>query len=115
MLTHVGESQGAVFGELRLHPLQYNPALRILRKYSRIIVRVGFGKTSVTRGIITDLTRALAINDQVPGPGERSASIKASGTLQRSVLASGTWYRFPITESGMYKMTGKALLDAGHH
>ena len=34
-LAHIGETQGAILGDLQICPMQYNPAQRLLRKYSR--------------------------------------------------------------------------------
>ena len=113
LLSHIGESQGAVLGELRLHPLQYNPALRTLRKYSRIVVRVNFGSSSSARKVFSNLSRGVAINDQDAGSADVPATTKSNAALRSSVLSSGTWYRFPVTESGIYKFTGRVLLDAG--
>ncbi len=109
-LLNIGETQGAVFGELRFYPLQYNAGLRTLRKYSRIVVRVNYGGGERNLRQPSSLTKGIALNDDVSE--QRLLSIQQSA-LRNSVLSSGTWFRFPVTEEGMYKFTGQALIAAG--
>jgi hypothetical protein len=110
-LTHLGATQGAILADLQLQPLQYNASLRILRKYTRIVVRVSFGQGPKSVNTPTSsLVQRIAINDEdVPANQYRPSS----AVLQNSVLSSGTWFRFPVTEDGIYKLSGQELLAAG--
>ncbi len=110
-LERIGETRGSFLGNLVLRPLQYNPSSRTLRKYNRIVVRVDFGEQE------SPIRQAggvpwLAMNDDVFDMHQLQ-SVGRAATLRNSVLSSGSWYRFIISEDGMYKLTGQMLLDAG--
>src|SRR5512143_2203949 len=105
-LDAIGPSRGFMYGELRISPLQYNGASRVLRRYTRIVVRVDFddeGLPLAPSGALEPLDIARAL------PVQR----RASGMRRNSVLASGPWHRMAVSEDGMYRITGQALLDAG--
>jgi hypothetical protein len=109
-VENVGESRGVFLGQLRLFPLQYNPASRVLRRYSRIVARVNFGGPENTL-MAAPPGASPALNDGAfPGGGVPRARKAA---LANSVLASGPWFRFTVGESGMYMLTGQTLLAAG--
>ncbi len=112
-LEYVGESRHAWFSDLRLSPVQYNAATRTLRKYSRLVVRVNFGEPGRRAAAADPLLKGTALNEDAfsgssaPQGGPRTAS------LRNSVLGSGFWFQFPVTSDGMYKITGRMLLNAG--
>jgi len=110
-LSAVGESRGVYLGHVEVAPYEYNPALRVLRRFKSIVVRVTFGPSEPARSARMTTAR-LAVNDQTVS-GLQPAPAPARVTLLNSVLSSGTWYRIPITTEGMYKITGQALLNAG--
>lgn len=109
----IGETRGSILGEVRIRPLQYNPGASILRKYKRVVVRVGFGKGSLNQRHPEPALRGLAINDYYAGTDGSSNKTSARKALRNSVLATGIWYQFPVSEDGVYKITGQMLLDAG--
>ena len=113
VLANVGETQGAILGELRVSPLRYNAAQRLLRKYTRIVVRVNFGSPERVAMRPGKMILGLALNDEMFSQGSGEVRRFVAGAFRNSVLATGDWFRFPITASGMYKLTGRALLDAG--
>jgi hypothetical protein len=92
-LRRVGETQGRVLGELDFAPMQYNAARKLLRRYTRIVVRVNFGPAAAAKNAGVTPNAAVA--------------------LTHSVLATGAWFRFAVTDDGMYKISGQALLAAG--
>lgn len=112
VLTDVGETRGIVLGSLRLFPYQYMAGLRKLRKYNVIVVRIHFGSSEQTSKHPDELTKNLAINARSLSVHE-SPKQTAIATYSNSVLAAGEWFKFPVTEEGMYKFTGRMLLDAG--
>lgn len=113
MLTHIGTTRGAVLGNLIISPVQYNPGSRIVRKYSRIVVRVNFGISGGQTKRHDVLVDGIALNDKTFSTGEAPVSVNRQTVIHNSVLSTGAWFRFPVTESGMYKITGQFLLDAG--
>lgn len=111
-LVNIGETRGVFLGELRFNPLQYDPSRRHLRKCNRIVARINFGAAEKLHKY-TASVNGLALNEDAfrSLPSEIQTAGKAS--IYNSVLNSGSWYRFTISEDGMYKLTGQALLDAG--
>ena len=112
-LTHVGETRGMFLANLRICPLQYNAAQKTLRKYTRIVVRVNFGERMAAHSRTDAMTAGIAINENqfktaavVPHAPRKTAAVN-------SVLATGVWYKFPITTEGMYEITGQTLLSLG--
>lgn len=110
----IGETRGVFLGSVILSPLQYDPAGRTLRKYTRIVVRVNFGPPEAPAVRPDPMARGLALNDQVPS-GEAPARIPEGKTaFHNSVLAPGALlYRFTVKDDGMYRLTGTELLSSG--
>jgi len=111
-LENVGEVRGGFFGDLRISPLQYNAAQRLLKKYNRLVVRVNFGPAEEPMKRI-EVQRGIALNDKAFGAYQPAVLSMRKASLQNSVLSSGSWYRFSISEDGMYRLTGQMMLDAG--
>jgi len=114
-LSYVGESRGVVLGSVQFHPYQYNAGEQNLRKYNRIVARITFGSPSNSQTETDDLTRGIAVNDPPSSASIPVKKIPSGNTagFSHSVLASGIWFKFAITEDGIYKLTGRMLLDAG--
>ncbi|MBI3193527.1 MAG: type IX secretion system sortase PorU, partial [Ignavibacteriae bacterium] len=112
-LKNIGETRGVILGNVLLSPFQYNPATRTVRKISRIVVRVKFGSIDAVSQQPDELVEGIAINEKELKSISRTVRFVRSASLDSSILASGTWFKFPITESGMYKVMGSALLAAG--
>lgn len=107
-LAYIGETRGAFLGEVQFLPLQYNPALRTLRTYKRIVVRVTFGAPETPAKPMAPVAR-LALNDRPGMPG----TVRGRAALRNSILSSRNWFKFQIPEDGIYKLTGQTLLQAG--
>ena len=110
-LSGVAESRGVFLGDVMIHPYQYNAVLRVVRKYKRIVFRVGFGPAEPVRS--NSLPMHIAVNDQFSGSPGKVSSIARNATVHNSVLSSGAWFRIPISSDGIYKITGQMLLNAG--
>ena len=112
-LDNISETRGAILGELRISPIQYNAATRQIRKYTHIIVRVVYGNDGPANRIADPLTEKLAINsDYIPSSTPAKQRLKTA-VLYNSVLSSGQWFRFNISDDGIYKLTGTDLIAAG--
>jgi hypothetical protein len=112
-LTNIGETRGVFLGSLRLYPYQYISGLKKLRKYNVIIVRINFGAPEPTRKQPDNMVKNLAINSLSSSVSQSKNNIAASTTYYNSVLATGEWFQFTVTEEGMYRFTGRELLAAG--
>jgi len=110
---YTGVVRGYETGEVEISPLQYNPAARTLRKYSRIVIGVNFGPAVFqTRRSEDPLMKDLALNYSVGRGWKAIPPASAVVQYRSSVFKTGEWRRFSITESGMYKLTGAALIAA---
>ncbi|MBI5471797.1 MAG: type IX secretion system sortase PorU, partial [Ignavibacteriae bacterium] len=108
-LGAINESRSMLLGGLHVYPLQYNPATKTLRKYTRIVVEVVFAASSAQRVENDDheLNGGILNFDQATSwKFGKAQSLNRTNANNPSVLASGTWYRLTVTDDGMY------LLDA---
>ncbi|MFI5251373.1 MAG: type IX secretion system sortase PorU [Bacteroidota bacterium] len=112
-LSGIGETRGAFLGSLRISPLQFNPNTRSLRKYNLIVCRINFGPASAVHSVPDEMLGGVALNDDQFSTIQRPGKMVGKISSKNSVLATGILYRFPITEEGIYKITGQMLLDAG--
>ena len=92
-------------GSVKVFPVQFNPATRTVRRYSRLVVEVSFGSPALNRvpGKDDGLFRGVLLNYDI-ARNWKSAPVSALAKVNvvSSVLASGDWYRIPITEEGVY-------------
>ena len=103
-------------GSVKVFPIQFNPAARTVRKYSRMVVEVSFGASTGARVSSRDdrpfsgvlLNYAVARNWRF---APTHALAKANAVS--SVLASGDWYRIPISEEGVYVLSPPYLRTLG--
>ncbi len=113
-LLNIGVTRGAVLGNLALSPFQYNPATKVLRKISRIVVRVSFGTNDMAFSSSDDMLNEVAINNELFTSNQKfTASSNTTIPRHSSVLATGKWYNFQISQDGIYKITGATLLASG--
>ncbi len=110
-LSNVAESRGVFLGDVMIHPYQYNAVLHVVRKYKRMVFRVGFGPAEPVR--TNSLPMHIAVNDQFSTSPGKVSSIAKKATVQNSVLSSGAWFRIPVSSDGIYKISGQMLLNAG--
>ncbi len=113
-LAPVGRVRNMFLGGVRITPVQFNPASRTVRKYTRIVVDVVFGPPSPLPALRADdaILKSVPLN-------YAAARSWGSGSLSRvsaplpSVLASGTWYRLTVTAEGMYRLDANYLASLG--
>jgi hypothetical protein len=114
-LSPVKRSRNFLVGAVRVFPLQYNPALRRLRKYTRVVIQVTFGRAEVRRTSDRREDRLYAgafLNYDIA----RSWQLAPEGPMRgvvSSVLKSGDWYRIAVTDDGIYQLTPAYLGSVG--
>jgi hypothetical protein len=109
-------AQTMLVGQVKLFPIQFNPAARTVRKYTRLVVEVVFGTSTRPRvrnndDIVFDgvlLNYSVARNWKFAE--QRSL---AKTTVGPSVLATGDWYRLTVVDEGIYILTASYLRAAG--
>jgi len=124
-LENIGEVRDMLAGSIVVYPYQYNPAARVLRKYSRIRIRITFGSQPIfsqrkkTRAEL-ELLSGIAVNWNTAQNWINPSSGKLElGRLENSKMAAGDWYRIEIRDNGsggsegIYKITKQFLESAG--
>ncbi len=117
--TPVGQMADLSVGHVRLWPVQYNPAAHKVKIFKHMRVAVHFLGGNVGAGTPSFLSRrtrefyeGAVVN--FPQAGKWIARPKTR-PLKKKLFSfrSGEWYKFPVTEEGLYKITGKFLKDNG--
>lgn len=114
VLAPLSMAQGMFLGGVRITPVQFNPATRTTRKYSRIVVEISYGAQ----------TTRLPSHDRQKGPpvtplnytvarGWMAPQTQPAAAPAPSVLASGDWYRLTVNEDGMYRLDPAYLASLG--
>jgi hypothetical protein len=99
-------------GTVRIAPVQFNPATRAVRRYSRVVVEISYGASGTASTTSPDA--------RLVGPGlANGAILSPSGPMARtagiasSVLSTGKWFKITVSDDGIYKLDGAALSGAG--
>ena len=93
----VGTERQQPTGTFVARLLRYDPDRQTLRRYRRIVASVRFA-ASAGRGIDGAASRT-------------GGAANPHLAVEQSVLASGTWFKVPVTQEGIYRID-RALLDA---
>ncbi|HTY00697.1 MAG TPA: type IX secretion system sortase PorU [Bacteroidota bacterium] len=93
-------------------PVQFNPATRTVRRYTRIVVQVDYGTSAggTATGQDAQLVGPGLLNGAVPATAVRLAR---TASLNSSVLSSGKWLRLSVNADGVYKLDAAYLSAAG--
>jgi hypothetical protein len=113
-LTPVDRLRDQWIGNVVIAPVQWNPSTGMLRRYRRVVVEVTFGAARPLRSL--DAT-PLPVNPAILNGAASAAWIRPAlaktTLLGSSVLATGDWFRIPVTERGMYRITSTYLASLG--
>jgi hypothetical protein len=116
-LVEQGVFRDNIVSNLHVTPVQYNAASGVLRKYSRMVIKVRFGSPSIVGGqqpeAGDDLLRGLMINYDVAAKWKAARPARIAKVTANSVLASGDWYRIEVKDEGIYKLDANFLKSAG--
>ncbi len=102
--------------DLKIFPIQFDQENYSIKIYERIVIEVKLANQNLSSPIkyIDDLASSSVINsDQVNEWAKEINLAKTASTSVPSVLSSGTWYKFPITEEGIYKIDAATLSAIG--
>ncbi|MBM2841249.1 MAG: Propeptide protein [Bacteroidetes bacterium] len=103
-------------GSIRVFPVQYNPASRTVRKFTRLVVEVLFGSPNRPRVRNEDdlvFTGALINYDVARNWKFSEQRTLAKVNAAPSVLANGAWYRLTVVDDGVYVLTAPYLRAIG--
>ena len=114
-LMAIGRSRNLLVGGVQVFPIQYNPATRTVRKYTRLTIEIIYGSPATQLG--QDGDDALFKNTLLNYDAARSWKAVRTGLAKTaavsSVLASGDWYRLTISDDGIYRLDASYLAAAG--
>jgi hypothetical protein len=113
-LAPVGKVRAMLLGGVRITPVQFNPVSRTVRKYTRVVVEVTFGPQSAS--LVNKGDDPLLKNVPVNYAAARTwgpRSLGKASAAAPSVLASGNWYRIPVTAEGIYRLDATYLSSLG--
>lgn len=113
-LGDVGRARSYIVSTIKVYPLQYNPALGKVRVYTRIklMLRYGQGTSLLASPDKFDLKIAQSFINYDVAKFWKLQDLNFSKP-SASQLASGDWYKIPITEEGIYRITYTDLRNAG--
>lgn len=114
-LVEIGEARRMLLGNIRINAIQFDPARRVLRRYSRVVVEVLYGPATVAHvpNPDADWLAADLVNAGVARNWTVRSAPRADAGVTSSVLAEGTWYRISISEDGIYRLSNQYLANAG--
>jgi hypothetical protein len=109
-------AQTMLVGSVKLFPIQFNPASRTVRKYTRLVVEVVFGASTRPRTRNNDdiMFDGVLLNYSVARNWKFAEQRSmAKTTIGPSVLATGDWYRLTVVDEGVYILNAAYLRAAG--
>ena len=112
----VGQTRSMIVGDLRVFPIQYNPASGTVRRYTKIVIRVNFGASAGRVGGVGEdvLLESSVINyENAKQWAPQLRRVAGTKGIINSVLASGDWYRIEVKDDGIYRLNASALTTAG--
>jgi hypothetical protein len=115
-LGRIGHSRSMITGTINIYPIQYNPASGVVRKYTKIVLRINFGSGArrVSKPVEDELLKLSILNyDAAKQWSVESPRVQGTTALINSVLASGDWYRIEVNDDGVYRLDATALTSAG--
>ncbi len=104
-----------LLGGVRLWPIQYDPVSRTVRRSSRMVVEIEFAPGTAVQVDDQDvrLLGPSVVNEKTLLSLPRRGQVFAKSAQVSSVLASGNWFRIPVTEEGIYRIDAAYLSAAG--
>lgn len=104
-----------VIGRVRVSPIQYDAARRVVRKYSRLLIQVDFGVPGQGAFSSTDdpLIRGSVVNGSALASWKGRTPLRKTSGIVPSILGTGEWYRMTVAEDGLYRLDAKYLAAAG--
>ena len=110
--SHIGDLRVM---HLRITPVQYDPIGRKVRIYDRVSVQVRFSGGEINPSGREDPGRNAWIDRLVVNGDMARRWLKPPRSLKKykSTFSGGPWYKIPVTEEGIYKLSGKTLKENG--
>ncbi|MCX7761506.1 MAG: type IX secretion system sortase PorU [Candidatus Kryptonium sp.] len=113
-LGDIGRARNYIVSNIKVYPLQYNPALGRVRVYTKIklVLKYAQSVNSFANPDKFDLKVAQSFVNHEIAKFWKIQSLTLSKP-SASQLATGDWYKIPVTEEGIYRITYADLRNAG--
>ncbi len=104
---------------LHIQPVQYLPAAQSLRVIKKIRIRIDLsgGQLAARTATISDVEQDYHRRRLLNYEASKNWGLPQKSALQRTTvdysLNSGTWLKIPVSEEGIYRITGSNLQDQG--
>jgi hypothetical protein len=106
--------------DVKIYPVQYHPAehrVRLLNKLT-IQLRLKGGKPGLGVARFSDTGKALLKNRLINFEEAKNWAVPKRSTFSKQTsinydFSVGNWYKIPISEEGIYQISGQFLRDAG--
>lgn len=101
---------------LRINPVHYDEDSETIKLYEKVIVEVNLSNQTILNAntpLDKHAVNSVINNQQAQEWFSKNVLAKSNQTSVPSVLANGTWFKFPITEEGIYKIDAALLTSMG--
>jgi len=110
-----GIMKGLPVQQLVISPVSFSAGSRTIRFYKKIVFRINFNSAQTINNQISDNTLSGVV---LNFDAAKYWSVAKTKTVKKvsdvsSVLASGRWFRFDVTDEGIYKITKQMLSSYG--
>ena len=110
-----GKFRDIAIEKIQISPFRYSASSRTLVYYKRVRLLIEFSDVPSRpagfrkRGMLDDLYQTLLLNFEQA----QNWQSKEHVSFKKPSLSGGDWYRIPVTEDGLYKITSSLLSEAG--
>ncbi|MBN2104534.1 type IX secretion system sortase PorU [bacterium] len=118
--TFIQKSAPSYMGDLRvvylrIVPVQYDPVTQTARLYSRISVHVQFLGGAIPQGRPGQTENVAWIDRLILNADQAKQWLRRPQILKKyqQTFGSGSWYKIPVSEDNIYRISGKKLQEEG--
>jgi hypothetical protein len=113
-LGEIGVARNYIVSQIKVYPIQFSPGIGKVRFYTKIkfVLRYGQGENMFSSADKFDLKIAQTFVNYEFAKNWKIEALRLSKPSE-SQLATGDWYKIPIRDEGIYKITYQDLRNAG--
>lgn len=114
-LENTGIARDRIVGDVVLHPVQWNPLTETARVYTMIRFRIHLAECAddVVKGDFSGGRIIDVLNPAQAAQWKYMRTRALPRTAGTTNLASGSWYRVDVEQTGIYRLDRRWFVDAG--